>query len=104
MAAPGNMSHEAIDRHLEAGDGDRGADSVIGVIHPPQVALVGFGAVRDEVWAVDGAAVVRPTVHATLSGDHRATDGLIGSKFLATVQSHLDGDLLGELDTEREET
>jgi pyruvate dehydrogenase E2 component (dihydrolipoamide acetyltransferase) len=84
--------------------GDRGADSVIGVIHPPQVALVGFGAVRDEVWAVDGAAVVRPTVHASLSGDHRATDGLIGSKFLAAVQSHLDGDLLGELDTEREET
>src|SRR5690606_34137063 len=41
--------------------GDLGGDSVTGVIHPPQVGLVGFGAIHDEVWAVDGAAVIRPT-------------------------------------------
>lgn len=69
-----------------------------GVIHPPQAALVGFGAVRDEVWPEAGAAVVRPTVHATLAGDHRVTDGLTGSRFLAQMQALLDGALPAELD------
>ena len=77
--------------------GDLGADSVSGVIHPPQVALVGLGAVHDEIWPVDGAPVARPTVHATLAGDHRATDGLAGSKLLGNMQTLLDGPLLEEL-------
>lgn len=78
--------------------GDRGADSVTGVIHPPQVALVGFGAVRDDVWPASDAVTVRPTVHASLAGDHRATDGLTGSRFLAQMQALLDGELSAELD------
>lgn len=70
--------------------GDQGADAVFGVIHPPQVALIGFGAVRDDVWA-DGESVrVAPTVRASLSGDHRATDGLTGSVFLTELHRALD--------------
>lgn len=70
--------------------GDRGAESVLGVIHPPQVALVGFGCVHDDLWAVGGEPVVRPTVVASLSGDHRASDGLAGSLYLTQLQSMLD--------------
>lgn len=70
--------------------GDRGAESVVGVIQPPQVALVGIGVVHDGVWASGGAAAVRPTANATLSGDHRAIDGLTGSRFLARMQTALD--------------
>jgi pyruvate dehydrogenase E2 component (dihydrolipoamide acetyltransferase) len=70
--------------------GDRGAESMLGVIHPPQVALVGLGCVHDEVWAVDGQPVVCPTVLASLSGDHRASDGLTGSLYLTQLQSVLD--------------
>jgi pyruvate dehydrogenase E2 component (dihydrolipoamide acetyltransferase) len=77
--------------------GDLGADSVAGVIHPPQVALVGFGAVRDAVVAADGLPTVRPTVQASLAGDHRAIDGLTGSRYLAQLQTLLDGPLLEEL-------
>jgi pyruvate dehydrogenase E2 component (dihydrolipoamide acetyltransferase) len=62
--------------------GDRGADSVAGVIHPPQVALVGLGTVHDEPWVHEGEVVVRPVLHATLTGDHRALDGLVGATFL----------------------
>ena len=76
--------------------GDLGADTVLGVIHPPQVAIIGFGSVHDEVWALDGSAVVHPTVHASLAGDHRSMEGLIGSRFLAHVQIQLDGALLEE--------
>ena len=53
--------------------------------------MLGLGTVRDDVWAVDGEIAVRPTVHATFAGDHRATDGLAGSRFLAALQHQLDG-------------
>jgi pyruvate dehydrogenase E2 component (dihydrolipoamide acetyltransferase) len=67
--------------------GDLGAESVHGVIHPPQVALVGFGSVHDEVWPDGGELTIRPTVYASLAGDHRASDGLAGSRFLGQMQS-----------------
>ena len=70
--------------------GDQGADAVFGVIHPPQVALVGLGAVRDDVWADGDSVRVARTVRASLSGDHRATDGLTGSVFLAEMNRALD--------------
>jgi pyruvate dehydrogenase E2 component (dihydrolipoamide acetyltransferase) len=66
--------------------GDQGVRAVFGVIYPPQVALVGFGKVSQRVWADDGAMAVRPVVSATLSGDHRATDGHVGARFLALVE------------------
>ncbi|MGZ5228013.1 MAG: dihydrolipoamide acetyltransferase family protein, partial [Burkholderiales bacterium] len=37
--------------------GDQGADRVYGVIYPPQVAIIGFGKVRERPWVVDGAVV-----------------------------------------------
>ncbi|WGY04537.1 dihydrolipoamide acetyltransferase family protein [Nocardioides sp. QY071] len=69
--------------------GDQGADSVHGVIYPPQVALVGFGRVADRPWAVEGLLGVRPSTTVTLAADHRATDGFTGSRFLALVDHHL---------------
>ncbi len=62
--------------------GDMGVEKVYGVIYPPQVALVGFGKVADEVWVENGMIGVRPVVHATLAGDHRASDGRTGAEFL----------------------
>jgi pyruvate dehydrogenase E2 component (dihydrolipoamide acetyltransferase) len=65
--------------------GDQGAEEVLGVIYPPQVALVGFGRIVERPWAVDGMLAVRPTVRATLAADHRASDGHEGSRFLITL-------------------
>ncbi|MBO1333022.1 2-oxo acid dehydrogenase subunit E2 [Streptomyces sp. VRA16 Mangrove soil] len=65
--------------------GEQGVESVYGVIHPPQVALVGFGAVVERPCAVDGLLGVHPTVTATLSADHRASDGAVGARFLTTL-------------------
>ncbi|MCC6610203.1 MAG: 2-oxo acid dehydrogenase subunit E2 [Burkholderiales bacterium] len=62
--------------------GERGVEAVYGVIYPPQVALVGFGKVVTRPWAVDGAVRPREVVTATLSGDHRASDGHRGGIFL----------------------
>ena len=69
--------------------GERGVDLVHGVIYPPQVALVGFGAVRERPWAADGMLGVRPTVIATLAADHRASDGHTGGRFLALIDRQL---------------
>lgn len=65
--------------------GDQGADEVHGVIYPPQVALVGFGRVIERPWAQDGMLGVRPTVRATVAADHRASDGLVGARYLAAL-------------------
>jgi pyruvate dehydrogenase E2 component (dihydrolipoamide acetyltransferase) len=65
--------------------GERGVEAVYGIIYPPQLALVGFGKVVERPWVVDGNVVARPLVTATLSGDHRATDGHRGALFLAAV-------------------
>ncbi len=69
--------------------GDQGVEEVFGVIYPPQVALVGFGTVVERPWATGGLLGVRPVVRATLSADHRASDGHEGARFLATVDRQL---------------
>jgi len=69
--------------------GDRGVESVFGVIHPPQVALVGFGTTLERPWAVGGLLGVRPIAQASLSADHRASDGHRGARFLAALDALL---------------
>ncbi len=69
--------------------GDLGADLVHGVISPPQVALVGVGRPRERAWVVDGSVRPRTIVTLTLAADHRATDGLAGSRFLTSVADNL---------------
>ena len=69
--------------------GEGGADSVYGIIYPPQVAIIGFGAIAEHPFAENGMIGIRSTVSVTLAGDHRATDGLTGSRFLQTINKHL---------------
>lgn len=65
--------------------GDQGADTVFGVIHPPQAAIVGFGKIVERPWVVGGQVAPRSVVTATLAADHRASDGHRGGLFLAAV-------------------
>ncbi|HET9983299.1 MAG TPA: dihydrolipoamide acetyltransferase family protein [Longimicrobiales bacterium] len=65
--------------------GDQGVGSTFGIIYPPQVALVGFGRITDRPWAEHGMLGVRPVVTATLSADHRVSDGHRGALFLAAI-------------------
>jgi pyruvate dehydrogenase E2 component (dihydrolipoamide acetyltransferase) len=71
--------------------GDRGAESVLPIIYPPQVAMVGFGRMVTRPWVVDGAIGPRPVIALTLAGDHRASDGHRGGLLLAEIER-----LLGE--------
>jgi pyruvate dehydrogenase E2 component (dihydrolipoamide acetyltransferase) len=65
--------------------GETGADSLIGVIYPPQVALVGFGAPRPKAMVFEGAVRPRLAVTVSLSADHRVSDGRRGAIFLSEI-------------------
>ena len=69
--------------------GDQGVEAVFGVIYPPQVALVGFGRLETRPWVENGALCAVPLVTASLSGDHRASDGIRGARFLAGLRERL---------------
>jgi pyruvate dehydrogenase E2 component (dihydrolipoamide acetyltransferase) len=69
--------------------GDGGADSVFGVIYPPQVAIIGFGSIAELPFAEHEMIGIRSCISVTLAGDHRATDGLTGSRFLVTLNKYL---------------
>lgn len=70
--------------------GDQGVDSLFGVIIPPQVAIVGFGRLAIRPWVTDtGEVAAVHTVTASLSADHRVTDGRLGAQFLAALDDWL---------------
>jgi len=69
--------------------GETGAESMTGVIFPPQVALVGVGAPQERPWIVDGAVVPRKVVTLTMSADHRVSDGRQVARFIAEFETQL---------------
>lgn len=69
--------------------GERGVEAVLPVIVPPQVAIVGFGAIQTRPYVVDEKVVARRLVVASLAADHRVSDGHRGGKFLAAIASRL---------------
>lgn len=69
--------------------GERGVQSLYGIIYPPQVAIVGFGTVIPRPVAVGDKIEIRPIVTATLAADHRVSDGHLGARFLKEIESRL---------------
>jgi pyruvate dehydrogenase E2 component (dihydrolipoamide acetyltransferase) len=65
--------------------GERGVDTVFGVIFPPQVAIVGFGTLVERLWISDGQILPCPVVNASLSADHRVTDGHAAGALLVAI-------------------
>jgi pyruvate dehydrogenase E2 component (dihydrolipoamide acetyltransferase) len=69
--------------------GERGADSVFGIIYPPQVAILGFGKVRKVLQLVNDGVKEREMLTASLSADHRVIDGMLAAKFLNHLSKQL---------------
>ncbi len=65
--------------------GADGVDVLYPIINPPQVAIVGTGALREAPWALEGKVVIRPTLTLALAADHRVTDGRAGARFLRAI-------------------
>lgn len=64
------------------------------LLRPPEVAIVGVGRVSDQVVAVDGHAVVRPTLPLAVATDHRVNDGEQLARFCTTLVEFLTNPLL----------
>ena len=69
--------------------GDAEVDAVFPIIQPPQVAIVGSGAVSSRPWVVDGKVEPRQLIVLSLGADHRVTDGRLGAQFLAGIAERL---------------
>jgi pyruvate dehydrogenase E2 component (dihydrolipoamide acetyltransferase) len=65
--------------------GEGGVETLYPIIYPPQVAIAGFGSILTRPWHVAGEIVAAPVINATLSADHRVSDGHRGSQFLTEV-------------------
>lgn len=60
------------------------------IIHQPQVAILGVGAVVKRAVVIDDQIAVRPMCYFSLSYDHRALDGATADQFLAFVKNMLE--------------
>ena len=66
------------------------------IVTPSQAAALAIGAVEERVVAVDGEAVVRPVLEATLACDHRILYAADAARFLGRVRELLEApDALG---------
>ncbi len=69
--------------------GERGADSITGVIYPPQVAIIGLGRLRQLPIVNDDRIEIADVMTVTLAADHRVTDGITGARFLNALSKQL---------------
>ena len=69
--------------------GSYGGGTGAPIIRPPEVAIAGFGRVRESVVPDAGRAVVRPVLPLCVSTDHRLNDGEHLHAFMESIARHL---------------
>ena len=55
------------------------------ILNVPQVAILGFNAIRPRAVVVDGEIVVREMSYLSPSFDHRVLDGAVAARFVARL-------------------
>lgn len=60
------------------------------IIHQPQIAILGIGAVQKRAVARHDAIAIRPMAYLSLSFDHRVIDGATADRFMSKVQQYLE--------------
>ena len=60
------------------------------IINPPQVAIMGIGRITQKPVVIDDKIVVRHTMHASITFDHRALDGVPVAEFIHTFKSNIE--------------
>jgi pyruvate dehydrogenase E2 component (dihydrolipoamide acetyltransferase) len=62
-------------------------DNFVAIINPPETAILAVGSVRKNIMvASDNSFLIRDTMSMTLSADHRAIDGVLGSQFVNKIK------------------
>ena len=60
------------------------------IIHQPQIAILGVGAVQKRAIVLNDAIAIRPMGYLSLSFDHRVIDGATADRFMSKVKEHLE--------------
>lgn len=68
-----------------------GIDQFDAIINPPQGAILAVGATRRQPTETAHALSFATTMQLSLSCDHRAIDGALGAKFMATLRNLIEG-------------
>lgn len=64
------------------------------IINPPDACILAVGGIIEKPVVKNRQIVVGKTMKVTLSCDHRVVDGVVGSKFLATLKNYLENPVL----------
>jgi pyruvate dehydrogenase E2 component (dihydrolipoamide acetyltransferase) len=75
--------------------GGFGVDQFTAIINQPDSAILAVGQIKDRPVAIDGAVHVRPTMHLTLSSDHRVIDGAVAAQFMGKLKAILESAAFG---------
>jgi pyruvate dehydrogenase E2 component (dihydrolipoamide acetyltransferase) len=67
-----------------------GVEGFTPIVNPPEVGILGVGAIQRKPVEVDGSVVVRERLTLSLAFDHRAIDGAPAAAFLARVREALE--------------
>ena len=62
------------------------------IIHQPQIAILGVGAVQKRTVVINEAIAIRPMAYLSLSFDHRVIDGATADGFMKKVKSYVEQD------------
>jgi pyruvate/2-oxoglutarate dehydrogenase complex dihydrolipoamide acyltransferase (E2) component len=62
------------------------------IIHQPQIAILGVGAVQKRAVVIDDAIAIRPMAYLSLSFDHRVIDGATADGFMKKVKTYVEQD------------
>ena len=68
-------------------------DEFSAIINPPEAAILAVGAVQDVPAVEDGELVIASRMKATISADHRVTDGAEAAEFMAVLAEYLEAPL-----------
>ena len=67
------------------------------IIHQPQIAILGVGAIQKRAVVINEAIAIRPMGYLSLSFDHRVIDGATADQFMEKVKSYLEQEEWGQI-------
>ncbi len=67
-----------------------GVSEFSAIINPPQAAILAVSGIEEKPVVYNGIVSIGKVLRITLSSDHRVIDGVVGAKFLKTLQKHLE--------------
>jgi pyruvate dehydrogenase E2 component (dihydrolipoamide acetyltransferase) len=71
-----------------------GIEEFTAIINPPDACIMAVGTIIEKPVVKNGEIVVGHTMKVTLSCDHRAVDGAVGSAFLQTFKKYMENPVL----------